>query len=200
FHGSVGYGQAFTDAINRDWGGAPLQDLRLGLAAAARADRSIDTDNACALGGSYGGYMVNWIAGQWPDGFDCLVSHAGVFDLRAMAYETEELWFMEWEFGGPYFDPAAAEVMERWNPVRFVDRWRTPMLVIHGERDFRIPYSQSLAMFNALQRRGIPSRLLIYPDENHWILKPQNSIQWYREVHGWLDRWLRGGGGQRRGN
>ena len=195
FHGSTGYGQAFTDAINRDWGGAPLEDLRLGLAAAGREDPQIDTANACALGGSYGGYMTNWIAGQWPDGFKCLVTHAGIFDIRAMSYETEELWFTEWEFGGPHFDPAAAEVMERWNPVRFVDRWRTPMLVIHGEKDFRIPYSQSLAAFNALQRRNIPSRLLIYPDENHWVLKPQNSIQWYREVHGWLDRWLRSGGG-----
>jgi dipeptidyl aminopeptidase/acylaminoacyl peptidase len=193
FHGSTGYGQAFTDAITLNWGGAPLEDLRLGLAAAAREDASIDTANACALGGSYGGYMVNWIAGQWPEGFKCLVSHAGVFDLRAMSYETEELWFTEYEFGGPYFEPAAAEVMERWNPVRFVDRWRTPMLVIHGERDFRIPYSQSLAMFNALQRRNVPSRLVMYPDENHWILKPQNSIQWYREVHGWMNQWLRPG-------
>ena len=192
FHGSTGYGQAFTDAINRDWGGAPLEDLRLGLAAAGREDPQIDTANACALGGSYGGYMTNWIAGQWPDGFKCLVTHSGVFDIRAMSYETEELWFTEWEFGGPYFDPAAAQVMERNNPVLFVDRWRTPTLVIHGERDFRIPYSQSLGVFNALQRRNIPSRLLIFPDENHWILKPQNSIQWYREVHGWLDQWLRG--------
>jgi len=196
FHGSTGYGQAFTDAINRDWGGGPLEDLRLGLAAAGREDPAIDTDRACALGGSYGGYMVNWIAGNWPDGFDCLVSHAGVFDLRAMAYETEELWFTEWEFGGPYFEPGAAEAMERANPVSFVTNWRTPMLVIHGERDFRIPYSQSLGVFTALQRRNIPSRLLVYPDENHWILKPRNSIQWYREVHGWLDRWLRSGQAQ----
>ena len=194
FHGSTGYGQAFTDAINRDWGGAPLEDLRLGLAAAGREDAQLDTANACALGGSYGGFMVNWIAGNWPDEFECLVSHAGVFDQRAMAYETEELWFTEWEFGGPYYEPAAAEVYERWNPVNFVQNFRTPMLVIHGERDFRIPYSQSLGLFHALQRRGVPSRLVIYPDENHWILKPQNSIQWYREVHGWLDRWLRRGG------
>ncbi len=195
FHGSTGYGQAFTDAIQRDWGGKPLEDLRLGLVAAGRADRQLDTANSCALGGSYGGYMVNWIAGQWPEGFKCLVSHAGVFDTRAMSYETEELWFTEWEFGGPAYDPAAVEVAERWNPVRFVQNWRTPMLVIHGEKDFRIPYSQSLGMFNALQRRNIPSRLVMYPDENHWILKPQNSIQWYREVHGWLDRWLKGAGG-----
>jgi dipeptidyl aminopeptidase/acylaminoacyl peptidase len=191
FHGSTGYGQAFTDAINRDWGGKPLEDLRLGLAAAGREDAQVDVANACALGGSYGGFMVNWIAGNWPDGFRCLVSHAGVFDQRAMAYETEELWFTEWEFGGPYFDPAATANYERNNPVNFVQNWRTPMLVVHGERDFRIPYSQSLAMFNVLQRRNIPSRLVIFPDENHWIMKPRNSIQWYREVHGWLDRWLR---------
>jgi dipeptidyl aminopeptidase/acylaminoacyl peptidase len=194
FHGSTGYGQAFTDAINRDWGGAPLEDLRLGLAAAGREDPQIDVANACALGGSYGGFMVNWIAGNWPDGFKCLVSHSGVFDQRAMAYETEELWFSEWEFGGPYYEPSAAANYERWNPVNFVQNWRTPMLVIHSERDFRIPYSQGLGVFNALQRRDIPSRLLIFPDENHWVLKPQNSIQWYREVHAWLDQWLRGGG------
>jgi dipeptidyl aminopeptidase/acylaminoacyl peptidase len=195
FHGSTGYGQAFTDAINRDWGGAPLEDLRLGLAAAGRQDAQLDTANACALGGSYGGFMALWIAGNWPDGFKCLVSHAGVFDQRSMAYETEELWFNEWEFGGPYYEPAAAANYERNNAVNFVASWRTPMLVIAGERDFRIPYSQSLGAFNALQRRDIPSRLVVFPDENHWILKPQNSIQWYREVHGWLDQWLRRGGG-----
>jgi len=194
FHGSTGYGQAFTDAVNRDWGGKPLEDLRLGLAAAGRTDAQLDTNNACALGGSYGGFMVNWIAGQWPEGFRCLVSHSGVFDQRAMAYETEEAWFTEWEFGGPYFEPAAAANYERHNPVNHVQNWRTPMLVIHGERDFRIPYSQSLGVFNALQRRNIPSRLVVFPDENHWILKPQNSIQWYREVHGWLDRFLRPSG------
>jgi dipeptidyl aminopeptidase/acylaminoacyl peptidase len=193
FHGSTGYGQAFTDAIRGDWGGAPFEDLRLGLAAAGRADPAIDTANACALGGSYGGYMVNWIAGNWPEGFRCLVSHAGIFDTRIMAYETEELWFTEWENGGLPWDPAVRETIERSNPVNHVQNWRTPMLVIHGERDFRIPYSQSLAMFNALQRREIPSRLVMYPDENHWILRPQNSIQWYREVHGWMNRWLRSG-------
>ena len=188
FHGSTGYGQAFTDAINRDWGGGPLEDLRGG------EDAGIDVANACALGGSYGGFMVNWIAGNWPDGFKCLVSHDGVFDQRAMAYETEELWFTEWEFGGPYFVPEAARTYERWNPVNYVQNWRTPMLVFHGQNDFRIPYSQALGVFNALQRRNIPSRLVVFPDENHWVLKPQNSVQWYREVHSWLDRWLRQGG------
>lgn len=191
FHGSTGYGQAFTDAINHDWGGAPLEDLRLGLAAAGHEDSQLDTANACALGGSYGGFMVNWIAGNWNDGFKCLVVHDGVFDQRAMAYETEELWFSEWEFGGPYYQPEAAAAYERWNPVNFVQNWRTPMLIFHGERDFRIPYSQALGVFNAAQRRDIPSRLVIFPDENHWVLKPQNSIQWYREVHAWLDHYLR---------
>ncbi|HEY0114647.1 MAG TPA: S9 family peptidase [Allosphingosinicella sp.] len=195
FHGSTGYGQAFTDAIRRDWGGAPLEDLKLGLAAAGRSDPQLDVRNACALGGSYGGYMVNWIAGNWPDGFKCLVSHAGIFDTRVMAYETEELWFTDWENGGAPWERGVNETIERWNPIRFVQNWRTPMLVIHGERDFRIPYSQSLAMFNALQRRGIASRLVVYPDENHWILKPQNSIQWYREVHGWLQHYLQPGAG-----
>ncbi len=188
FHGSVGYGQAFTDSIQNNWGGWPLEDLQKGLAFATANDPQLDANNACALGASYGGYMVNWIAGRWPDRFKCLVQHDGVFDQRAMAYETEELWFTEWEHGGKayYEDPAA---YERWNPVNHVSAWKTPMLVVTGEKDYRIPYSQGLASFTALQRRGIPSRLVVYPDENHWVLKPKNSIQWYDEVTGWMDRW-----------
>lgn len=186
FHGSTGYGQAFTDSINRDWGGKPLEDLRLGMAAAAASNATVDTVNACAAGGSYGGYMMNWIAGNWPDGFKCLITHAGVFDLRAMAFETEELWFDEWDQGGPWW---RRENAERWNPVNHVTNWRTPTLVIHGEKDFRIPYSQSLAAFTALQRQGIPSQLLIYPDENHWILRGRNSVQWYSSVFDWMRRW-----------
>ncbi|WP_340264462.1 S9 family peptidase [Sphingobium mellinum] len=189
FHGSTGYGQAFTDSINRDWGGKPLEDLKLGLAAAAAKDSQLDATNACALGASYGGYMMNWIAGQWPDGFKCLVQHDGVFDARAMAYETEELWFDEWEHGGPYYEQA--EEFEKGNPVNHVKAWKTPMLVVTGEKDFRIPYTQGLAAFSALQRRGIPSRLLVFPDENHWVLKPRNSLQWYDEALGWLDRWTK---------
>ena len=189
FHGSTGYGQAFTDSIQNNWGGWPLEDLQKGLAFATSQDAQLDADNACALGASYGGYMMNWIAGQWTDRFKCLVQHDGVFDQRAMAYETEELWFTEWEHGAKayYEDPAA---YERWNPVNHVAKWKTPMLVITGEKDYRIPYSQGLAAFTALQRREIPSRLLVMPDENHWVLKPNNSIQWYGEVFGWMDRWL----------
>ncbi|MEN2786569.1 S9 family peptidase [Sphingomonas qilianensis] len=185
FHGSTGYGQAFTDAISNNWGGWPLEDLQKGLKAATDTFGWLDGDNACALGASYGGYMMNWFEGQWPDRFKCIVQHDGVFDSRAMAYETEELWFDEWEHGGKayYEDPAA---FEKWNPVNFVDKWKTPMLVITGEKDFRIPYTQGIAAFTALQRRGVPSRLLVNPNENHWVLKPNNSRQWYREVLGWM--------------
>jgi dipeptidyl aminopeptidase/acylaminoacyl peptidase len=189
FHGSTGYGQAFTDAIRDNWGGWPLEDLQKGLAFATANDPQLDAANACALGGSYGGYMMNWIEGKWPDRFKCLVQHDGVFDARAMAYETEELWFDEWEHGGhSYYE--APQAFEKWNPVNYVQNWRTPQLVVTSEKDFRIPYTQGIAAFTALQRRNIPSRLLIYPDENHWVLKPRNSIQWYDEVFGWLGQWL----------
>lgn len=190
FHGSVGYGQAFTDAITGDWGGKPLEDLKLGLAAALDRYDWMDGDNVCGLGASYGGYMVNWIAGNWPDRFRCLVNHDGLFDMRSMYYSTEELWFPEWEHGGPYH--ASPETHEQHNPVHHVERWQTPMLVIHSQQDHRVPLEQGLATFTALQRRGIPSRFLYFPDENHWVLKPANSIQWHETVLGWLGQWLGG--------
>ena len=188
FHGSTGYGQKFSDDIRGNWGGWPLEDLQKGLKAATDKFTWLDGDNACALGASYGGYMMNWIEGQWPDRFKCIVQHDGVFDARAMAYETEELWFDEWEHGGKaYFEDPAA--YEKWNPVNYVDKWKTPMLVITGEKDFRIPYTQGLATFTALQRREIPSRLVVNPNENHWVLKPKNSRQWYGEVLGWMGKY-----------
>lgn len=188
FHGSTGYGQAFTDAINRDWGGKPLEDLQKGLAAALALDPQIDGDKACAMGASYGGYMMNWIAGNWSDRFDCLVQHDGLFDMRSFYYATEELWFPRWDFGGSY--AVARDTYERWNPVNYVDSWQTPMLVVTGEKDFRVPYTQGIGAFTALQERGIPSQLLVFPDENHWVLKPANSLQWHDTVFAWLDRWL----------
>ena len=198
FHGSTGYGQAFTDAIHQNWGGWPLEDLQKGLAYATAHDVDLDANNACALGGSYGGYMMNWIEGNWPDRFKCIVQHDGVFDARAMAYETEELWFDEWEHGQhPYYE-APAE-FEKWNPVNHVTAWKTPQLVITSENDFRIPYTQGIAAFTALQRRNIPSRLVVFPDENHWVLKPRNSIQWYDEVFGWMNRWMGSGGAAPKG-
>ncbi|MEM9184595.1 MAG: prolyl oligopeptidase family serine peptidase, partial [Pseudomonadota bacterium] len=169
-------------------GGAPLTDLKLGLAAALERYDFLDGDKVCALGASYGGYMVNWIAGNWPERFRCLVNHDGVFDTRMMYYATEELWFPEWENGGPQYQ--VAENYETFNPLNFVDRWQTPMLVIHGELDYRVPVTQGIAAFTAAQRQGIPSRFLYFPDENHWVLKPNNSIQWHNAVNGWLKRYL----------
>ncbi len=189
FHGSTGYGQKFTDSINKNWGGWPLEDLQKGMEAVGKIDTQLDTANACALGGSYGGYMMNWISGNWPDRFKCLVNHAGIFDLRAMAYETEELWFDQWDNGGPWTTRSDAE---KWNPVNHVAKWKTPTLVIHGEKDYRIPYSQSLAAFTALQQQGVESKLLVFPDENHWVLKPKNSIQWHRTVFDWVGKYLKG--------
>ena len=189
FHGSTGYGQAFTDSISRDWGGKPLVDLQKGLAAATERYPWLDGERVCALGASYGGFMMNWIEGNWPDRFRCIVSHDGILDQRMMYYSTEELWFPEWEMAGTYYD--APELYEKFNPVNFVTRWRTPMLVVHGEQDFRIPYSQGLAVFTALQRRGIESRLLEFPNENHWVLKPADSVQWHHAVFEWLDTHLK---------
>jgi dipeptidyl aminopeptidase/acylaminoacyl peptidase len=187
FHGSTGYGQAFTDSISGDWGGAPLEDLQKGWAAALSKYTFLDGERACALGGSYGGYMVNWIAGNWNSPWKCLVSHSGVFDSRMMSYSTEELWFDEWEMKGmPYQNP---ENFERHNPVNYVANWRVPTLVIHGQLDYRIPVEQGIGAFTALQRRGIESQFLTFPDENHWILKPQNSILWHDTVNAWLTRW-----------
>lgn len=189
FHGSPGYGQAFTDSISEDWGGKPFEDLQKGLAAAIAQFEFLDGDRACALGASYGGYMQNWFAGQWPDRFRCIVNHAGIFDQRAMAYTTEELWFTEWENGGTYYE--VPQNYEAFNPVAQVAKWRTPMLVTHGALDYRVPYTQSIAAFTALQRRGIESKLLMFPDENHWILKPANSVLWYDTVLDWLDAHLK---------
>ena len=188
FHGSTGYGQKFTDSIHKNWGGWPLEDLQKGMEAVGKIDAQLDTNNACTLGGSYGGYMMNWISGNWPDRFKCLVNHAGIFDLRAMAYETEELWFDQWDNGGPWTTRSDAE---KWNPVNHVAKWKTPTLVIHGERDYRIPYSQSLAAFTALQQQGVESKLLVFPDENHWVLKPKNSIQWHQTVFDWVGKHLK---------
>ena len=190
FHGSTGYGQAFTDAIRGDWGGKPYEDLAKGLDHAIARYPFLDATRVCALGASYGGYMINWIAGQpLADRFKCLVSHDGNIDERSAYFMTEELWFPEWEHGGtPWDNPQG---FAKHNPIDFVKNWKTPTLVIHGQKDYRVVYSQGLGTFTALQRKGIPSKLLFFPDENHWVLKPANSIQWHETVLGWLDEWTR---------
>jgi dipeptidyl aminopeptidase/acylaminoacyl peptidase len=134
--------------------------------------------------------MINWIAGNWSDRFRCLVNHDGIFDNRMMYYATEELWFPEWEHGAPYYEDPRA--YERHNPANHVERWRTPMLVIHGSLDYRVPVEQGIATFTALQRRGVKSRFLHFPSENHWVLEPANSITWHDSVIGWLDEHLEG--------
>lgn len=189
FHGSTGYGQAFTDAIQGDWGGAPLEDLDLGLEAALREVPDLDGDRVAALGASYGGYLMFWLAGQRPDRFRCIVAHDGVFSPRALWFDTEELFFPERDLvGTPWANP---EGYARHDPSAFVDRWKAPTLVIQGERDFRVPTSHALGAFNALQRLGVPSRLLLFPTENHWVLGTANSARWHAEVLAWLDRWTK---------
>jgi len=189
FHGSTGYGQAFTDAISKSWGGEPLEDLKKGLTAALQKFPWLDSERSCALGESYGGYMMNWIEGNWPNGFRCAVNSDGIFDMRGMAYASDELWFVDWESGGPYFQ--VPENHERFNPVNFVKNWTIPMMVVHGGRDFRVPISQGLGTFTALQRQGIESKFLYFPDENHVVLKPANTIFLQHAVLDWLDGHLK---------
>ncbi len=179
FHGSTGYGQKFTDAIRKDWGGAPYEDLMMGLDFALKEYPFLDEKKMAALGPSYGGYMINWIGGN-TDRFRCLVSHAGLFDRRMAHYEMDTLWFPEWEFGDP----------KQHNPFDYIKNWRTPTLIIHGQKDYRVSYTQSLALFSALQRQDVPSEFLIFPDEGHWILRPRNVLQWHDTVLSWLQHWL----------
>jgi dipeptidyl aminopeptidase/acylaminoacyl peptidase len=189
FHGSTGYGEAFCDSIRGDWGGKPLIDLQRGLAAALERYPWMDGARVAALGASYGAYMINWIAGNWPDRFKCLVSHDGNLDERLAYFDTEELWFPEWDHEGtPWSNP---DGYEKHNPLNYVKNWKTPILVIHGGLDFRVVETQGFSTFTAAQRMGIPSKLLYFPDENHWVLKPYNSIQWHETVIGWLDRWCK---------
>ncbi len=187
FHGSTGYGQAFTDSINDDWGGKPYEDLMLGLDHALAKYPFLDGDRVGALGASFGGFMVNWVAGN-TSRFSCLVNHDGNLDERLAYYDTEELWFPERDhMGTPWDNPQG---YEKHNPVNHVKNWKTPMLVIHGALDYRVVDTQGISTFTALQRLGIPSRLLYFPDESHWVLKPANSTQWHETVIEWLDRWL----------
>jgi dipeptidyl aminopeptidase/acylaminoacyl peptidase len=185
--GSSGFGQKFVEEISGDWAGKVYVDLMNGVDTLA-ALPYVDGDRIGAAGGSYGGYMVNWILGH-SKRFKALVSHAGVYNLESMYGVTEELWFPEWEFGGPFWDKP--EQYEKWSPHRFAMNFDTPTLVSHGELDFRVPIGEGLQLFTALQRRGVPSRLLYYPDEGHWVLKPQNSKLWFQTVGDWFDRWLK---------
>ncbi|MFO0910037.1 MAG: S9 family peptidase [Isosphaeraceae bacterium] len=186
--GSTGYGQKFTDQISRDWTGRVYDDLMKGLDHALKAYPYLDGSRMAAAGGSYGGFMVNWIAGH-SDRFKALVSHAGVFDLASKYGTTEELWFPEWEFGGPPWEQA--EHYRERSPSQYVGNFKTPTLVVHGALDFRVSEGQGFGMFTSLQRRGVPSRLVLFPDEGHWILKPANRLIWWNEVLGWIDQYTK---------
>ena len=188
FHGSTGYGQKFIDAINGNWGGAPFDDLMKGLDYAEKTYPFIDKDRECALGASFGGYMANWVLGH-TDRFKCIVSHDGTFNNESDWGTTEELWFNEWEFHGtPYTN---RELYRKWSPHLFATNFKTPTLVIHGQLDYRLDVSEGFQLFTTLQRLGVPSKMLYFPDEGHWVLKPQNSQLWYKTVNDWVDRWTR---------
>jgi len=187
FHGSTGYGQKFIDAINGDWGGAPFEDLMKGLDYAEQHYAFIDKDRECTLGASYGGYMSNWILGH-SNRFKCIVSHDGMFNSQSAWGTTEELWFNEWEFKGtPYNN---RELYRKWSPHLAATNFKTPTLVIHGQLDYRLDVSEGFQLFTTLQRLGVPSKMLYFPDEGHWVLKPQNSQLWYRTVNDWVDQWV----------
>ncbi len=188
FHGSTGYGQKFIDAINGDWGGAPFEDLMAGLDYAEKTYPFIDKDRECALGASYGGYMANWVLGH-TDRFKCIVTHDGMFNAESAWGDTEELWFNDWEFKGTPYDNR--ELYRKWSPHEYAKNFKTPTLVIHGQKDYRLDVSQGFDLFTTLQMEGVPSEMLYFPDEGHWVLKPQNSQLWYKTVNDWVDRWTK---------
>ncbi len=185
--GSTGYGQQFIDGINGDWGGKPYVDLMNGLDYVEKTYTFADKDRECALGASYGGYMINWILGH-TNRFKCLVSHDGMFNAESAYGSTEELWFNEWEFKGtPWTN---REVYRKWSPHLFADKFKTPTLVVHSQLDYRLDVSEGFQLFTTLQRLDVPSKMLYFPDEGHWVLKPQNSDLWYRTVNGWVNEWI----------
>jgi dipeptidyl aminopeptidase/acylaminoacyl peptidase len=186
FHGSTGYGQKFTDSISGDWGGKPYVDLMKGLDYVEKTYPFIDKNREAALGASYGGYMANCLLGH-TNRFKCIVSHDGTFNTEPGYGTTEELWFMEWEFKGPPWKQR--ELYRKWSPHLFADKFKTPTLVVHGQLDYRIDVSQGFDLFTTLQRLKVPSKMLYFPDEGHWVLKPQNSQLWYKTVNEWIDRW-----------
>jgi dipeptidyl aminopeptidase/acylaminoacyl peptidase len=188
FHGSTGYGQKFTDSISGDWGGKPYVDLMKGLDYVEKTYPFIDKNREAALGASYGGYMANWILGH-TNRFKCIVSHDGVFNTESAYGTTEELWFPEWEFKGPPWKQRA--LYRKFSAHLFADKFKTPTLVIHGQSDYRLDVSQGFDLFTTLQRLKVPSKMLYFPDEGHWVLKPQNSQLWYKTVNDWVDQWCK---------
>jgi dipeptidyl aminopeptidase/acylaminoacyl peptidase len=189
--GLPGFGQAWNDQISGDWGGQAMQDI-LAATDEMMTERYVDTQRLAAIGASFGGYTVYWLMGHDQDRFACMISHCGVFNLESMYGSTEELFFPTWDLGGAYWDSAEVQKMyDRFSPHRFVRHWRTPLLVVHGEKDFRVPVTQGMEAFTAAQLQGVPSRFLYYPDEGHWVLGPQNGVLWHRIFFDWLGRYCK---------
>lgn len=188
--GCPGFGQEWVDAINKDYGGAPMQDIMSATKALA-AEPFIDNNRLAAIGGSAGGYAVFWLAGNHEGLYKAFVSHCGMFNMVSKYGSTEELWFPNWDNGGPYWIPRNAAFYKKNSPHEYVNNWNTPILIITGEKDFRVPYTQSLEAFTAAQEKGVPSELLYFPNENHWVLHPQEKILWYREFFRFLDQFCR---------
>jgi dipeptidyl aminopeptidase/acylaminoacyl peptidase len=188
--GSTGYGQAFVDRVNGDWGGKPYIDLMRGLDYAEQHYPFIDKTRECALGASYGGYMADWVLGH-TDRFKCIVSHDGMFNPESAYGTTDELWFNEWEFRGTPWTNRA--LYREWSPMLAETNFKTPTLVVHSQLDYRLDVSEGYQLFDTLQRMKVPSKMLYFPDEGHWILKPQNSELWYKTVNDWVDQWTHAG-------
>ncbi|PYK09273.1 MAG: S9 family peptidase, partial [Verrucomicrobia bacterium] len=188
FHGSTGYGQKFTDSISGDWGGKPYIDLMKGLDYVEKTYPFVDKNREAALGASYGGYMANWLLGH-TNRFKCIVSHDGMFNAESAYGTTEELWFANWEFGGPPWKKR--DVYRKWSPHEYAQNFKTPTLVVHGQNDYRLDVSQGFDLFTTLQVLKVPSKMLYFPDEGHWVLKPQNSRLWYKTVNDWVDQWCK---------
>jgi dipeptidyl aminopeptidase/acylaminoacyl peptidase len=192
--GSTGYGQAIVDGVNGDWGGKPFTDLMEGLDYAEQHYPFIDKDRECALGASYGGYMANWVLGH-TDRFKCIVSHDGMFNAESAFGSTEEDWFNIWEFKGHPWDyygkPDSENPYRKWSPMLYATHFKTPTLVVHGQLDYRLDVSEGFQLFDTLQMLGVPSKMLYFPNEGHWVLKPQDSELWWKTVNDWVDEWVK---------
>jgi dipeptidyl aminopeptidase/acylaminoacyl peptidase len=186
--GSTGYGQQFVDDVNGDWGGRPYKDLMMGLDYAEKTFPFIDKTRECALGASYGGYMANWVLGN-TNRFVCIVSHDGMFNPESAFGTTEELWFNEWEFKGTPWTNRA--LYRKWSPMLKATNFKTPTLVVHGQLDYRLDVSEGFQLFTTLQRLNVPSKMLYFPDEGHWVLKPQNTVLWYSTFLDWIGQWTK---------
>lgn len=190
--GLYGFGQEWLEQISGDYGGQNMKDYLSAIDEMAK-ESYVDKDNLGAIGASYGGFSVYWLAGHHDKRFKAFIAHAGIFNLEQQYVETEEMWFANWDLGGPYWDKNNAVAQRTYanSPHKFIDKWDTPILVIHGEHDFRILASQGMSAFNAAKLRGIPAEMLIFPDETHWVAQPQNAVLWQRIFFRWLDRWLK---------